>query len=220
MTCAHAQSIEAFNWSGFYVGGNIGVAEGRATTNASTSDSFPGSYFTPPDAPQIAQAADGHVSQSRATGGLFAGYGQQFNNVYLGIEASMNSLSFDETHSSSAVYQSNADAKFTNELSIKADQQIILRARLGWAQERWLAYIAGGVAATQIRLDASFSDDFLGTGAAGRDTSKETKGGWGVALGGEYALNEKWVIKGEYLYADYGKVDTSARVINPAFSGA
>jgi opacity protein-like surface antigen len=56
-----------------------------------------------------------------------------------------------------------------------------------------------------------------GTGAFGRDSDNETKLGWVIGLGGEYALSESWTIRGEYLYADYGKVDTTALVTNPAF---
>lgn len=217
MTAAHAQPLQAHDWSGAYLGANIGAAKGQAETAASTSDGFAGSYFTQSDPEQIAAEADGSLSQASPAVGLFGGFGQQFGNLYLGIEASANSLSFDESHRSGAVYLSSPASEFSNELSVTADWQAMLRARLGWAQERWLVYMTGGAAITQIKLDASFADNFLGTGARGRDSSKETKLGWVLGLGGEYALSESWAIRGEYLYADYGKVDTSAQVTNPAF---
>lgn len=217
MTCIQAQASPSHSWSGAYLGGNIGVAAGRATTESSTSDGFPGSYFTHPDPEQIAGEANGSSSKSSLAAGLFGGYGQQFGNLYLGVEASVSSLSFDESYSSGAVYLSNPDGTFTNKLSVTADWQAMLRTRLGWAQDRWLAYVTGGVAASQIELDASFSDNFLGVGAAGRDANKETKLGWVAGLGGEYALSRDWTIRGEYLYVDYGRVSTSAVISNPAF---
>lgn len=217
ITSAQAETLQKKNWSGPYVGMNIGVTKERGATDVSTSDSFPSSYFTPPDPKQISAEADDDISQSSLAAGLFGGYGHQFDNLYLGVEASINSLGFDESHTSGAVYQSNPTGKFTNELSVKANWQATLRTRVGWAKDRWLAYVTGGVAATRITLDASFSDDYLGVGAAGQDSTKETKFGWVAGLGGEYALNDSWTIRTEYLYADFGKVDTSAFVTNPAF---
>lgn len=216
-TCAQAQTGAVRDWSGAYLGGSVGVVESRATTDASTADGFPGSYFTPPDPQQIAGEADGSLSHSNLSGGVFGGFGRQFGNLYLGLEASANTLGFDETRTSGAVYLSNAAGAFTQELSVKADWQATMRARLGWAQDRWLVYLTGGAAVARIQLDAAFSDDFLGVGARGGNSTKETKLGWIVGLGGEYALNGNWSIRGDYLYADYGKVDTSYTVTNPVF---
>lgn len=217
LNCAHAEMSPVRNWSGLYLGGTAGMAEGRATMGASTSDGFTGSYFTTPDPQQIAAEANRKAAQSRWVGGFFGGYGRQFDTLYLGAEASVNSLNFDETQTSGAVYQSNPAGKFSNRLSVKADWQATLRARVGWAQDKWLAYVTGGVAAMRIKLDAAFADDFLGAGATGQNANKETKLGWVLGLGGEYALSDSWTLRAEYLYADYGKVSTSAVVTNPAF---
>ena len=215
--CAHAQDNALHDWSGTYVGGSIGAIDGRAKTGASTSEGFTGSYFTSPDAEQIAGETRGSLSGSQPVAGLFGGIGRQYDHLYLGIEASIDSLHFDESRSSGAVYISNTTGAFVNDISIKADYQAMLRARVGWAQDRWMTYVTGGVAATRIKLDASFTDDFLGPGARGHDTDKETRLGWVAGVGGEYALSDKWSIRAEYLYADYGKVDTSAVVTSPSF---
>lgn len=214
-TAAHAQPQD-YDWSGAYLGGSLGAAHSRASFDASTSDGFPGSYFTPPDPEQIAEAADKSASQSRLSAGLFGGYGQQFDQLYLGVEAGVNSLSFDDSSSSGGIYESAPIASYNNNISVKADWQASLRARVGWAEKRWLAYLTGGVAATRIRMDATFSDT-LGTRAFGNDSDNDTKLGWVIGLGGEYAISESWTIRGEYLYADYGKADTTALVTNPAF---
>lgn len=217
MACAQAQTVLSRDWSGVYLGASLGGAEGRVEGDASTSDGFTGSYFTPPDPEQIAAAADGTTSNTSFSGGVFGGFGQQFDNLYLGIEISANSLSFDERRTAGATYLSNSAGAFSHELSLKADWQATLRGRLGWAQDHWLVYVTGGAAATQVRMEAVFTDTFLGAGAAGRGSSKETRLGWVVGLGGEYALSDAWTIRGEYLYADYGKVDTSYTISNPAF---
>jgi hypothetical protein len=69
------------DWSGAYFGGSLGGAEGSADTRASTNADFPNSYFQPPSVPQVADAGDGQLSQWNSFGGLFAGYGQQFDNL-------------------------------------------------------------------------------------------------------------------------------------------
>jgi len=215
--CAQAQTALSRDWTGIYLGASLGGAEGRANTAMSTSEGFAGSYFTTPDPEQIAGEASGSLSQASLSAGVFAGVGKQFDKVYVGVEVSANSLGFDESRASGATYLSNSDGVFSQQLSVKADWQATLRARLGWVNEQWLLYVTGGVAAAQVRLDARFSDDFLGEGAAGGGSSKETRLGWVAGLGGEYLLNENWTIRGEYLYADYGTVDTSFAVSNPAF---
>lgn len=217
-TCAQAQTSQSHDWSGYYLGGNLGTAHGRAATHASTADDFSGSYFTSPDAEQIAEVTNNTISQNNPALGLSGGYGKQFDRFYLGIEASINSLNFDKTATSSAVYQSNAAASFTQQMSVKSDWQATLRTRLGVIQDRWMAYVTGGLAATQIKLNTTFSDNFLGAGAYGHNSNKETKLGWVAGVGGEYALSDKWTLRAEYLYTDYGTLDTNANVHNPAFS--
>lgn len=216
-TCAQAQSFPAQYWSGVYLGGSVGNAQGQAKSDAATAIDTAASYFTSTDPQQISAVTDGTVSQSSLSGGVFVGFGKQYGSLYLGVETSVNSLHFDETRTTGATYLSNSDGTFTHALSVKADWQVSLRGRVGFVHDRWLAYVTGGAAATQIRLDASFYDDFLGAGASGRDSSKQTKLGWVAGLGGEYALSERWMIRGEYLYADYGKVKTAYTVTNPAF---
>jgi opacity protein-like surface antigen len=213
MSSAQAQTFQDYDWSGPYIGASLGAAHNRASFDASTSDGFVGSYFTPPDPEQIAGEADKSASRSRLSAGLFGGYGQQFDRLYLGLEAGLNSLSFDESTSSGGIYESNTTASFTNEVSVKSDWQASLRARVGWTEKRWLAYLTGGLAASRIRMDATFSDN-LATGAFGSASDNDTKLGWIIGLGGEYALSESWTIRAEYLYADYGKADTTAVVTN------
>lgn len=213
MSNVQAQALQDYEWSGAYIGGSLGAAHSRGSFDASTSDGFVGSYFTPPDPEQIAEAADQSASQSKLSAGLFGGYGKQFDNLYVGVEAGVNSLNFDESTSSGDIYESNITASFTNKISVKADWQASLRARVGWAEKRWLAYLTGGLAVTQIRMDATFTDN-LATGTLGSDSDNDTKLGWVIGLGGEYALSESWTLRAEYLYADYGKADTNAIVIN------
>jgi len=74
------------------------------------------------------------------------------------------------------------------------------RGRIGYAGwDRWLPYITGGAAFAQIKM----------TPPGGPD-EKETKVGWTVGGGIEYALWNNWSSKIEYLYADLGTATCTA----------
>lgn len=216
MLATHAQASPV-DWSGAYLGFGVGAAQGSAKANVHTQDGFPGSYFTPPDPEQIDAVTATTLTDRGFSGTLFAGYGQQHGKLYFGLEASASSLDFDTSDTSGAVYLSNAAGAFSNQISVSADWQATVRGRLGWVEQRWLAYVTGGVAFTQVRLDAQFRDNFLGVGATGSGSEKQTRTGWVLGAGGEYALSDAWRLRGEYLYADYGRIEASAVVTNPAF---
>ncbi len=210
---AQADSSQQYDWSGSYVGGSLGALHSKAEHDASTTSGFTGSYFNAPSPRQIAEEADKTSSQSRMSAGLFGGYGKQYDNLYVGVEASVNSLSLDDTSTSGDTYIIAPSGGFTNEISVKANWQAALRSRVGWADKRWLAYFTGGLAASQISVADTYRDDF---GAYGQNSDKETKLGWTIGVGAEYALNDDWTLRGEYSYADYGDVDTTAFVTNTA----
>ena len=212
----YAESSNQYDWSGGYIGGSLGALHGKSSYDASTRDSFPGSYFTTPDAAQISDEANKSSSQSRLSAGIFGGYGEQYDNLYIGVEAGINSLSVDDSSTSGDAYISQPTARFTNKISIKADWQATLRARLGWTNNRWLTYVNGGIAAAKIRVAGAYSDNFLGA-AYGYNSEQETKLGWTLGVGSEYALSDNWTIRGEYSYTDYGDVDTKSVVRNSSF---
>jgi outer membrane immunogenic protein len=68
-----------------------------------------------------------------------------------------------------------------------------VRGRLGYAIDRFMPYITGGAAFGKVEADVP------GTGSA-----SDTRFGWTVGAGAEYALSQNWSVKGEYLYVDLG----------------
>lgn len=213
----HAQSSPARDWSGFYAGGSVGVVDSTADTSAST-ELGAGSYFTSPDDRQLADAGNGSLSKDRAAAGIFGGFWKQYGDVLVGVEASINSLSIDDSRSQTVTYVSAPPAQFILRQSVKADWQGTLRLRLGYAQENWLAYLTGGAAVTRLKLDSSFSDNYV-QGAVAQGSDTRTRFGWTVGAGGEYALNARWSIRAEYLYVDFGRMESRSVLTNPAFPG-
>jgi outer membrane immunogenic protein len=66
------------------------------------------------------------------------------------------------------------------------------RARLGYAFDRWLPYVTGGIAYGNIQAVQPTS------------TTTNTYVGWTAGAGLEVALNRNWSTKVEYLHIDLG----------------
>ena len=73
------------------------------------------------------------------------------------------------------------------------------RGRVGYAWDRWLPYVTGGIAFGDIDANRS--------GFAG---SSDTNVGWTVGAGIEGVIAGNWTAKLEYLYADIGDTTCSA----------
>jgi outer membrane immunogenic protein len=71
------------------------------------------------------------------------------------------------------------------------------RGRVGWNWNQTLFYLTGGAAWSDLEIVAS---NGIVMGAESKTVS-----GWTAGGGIEYALSPQWSLKGEYLYADFGK---------------
>jgi outer membrane immunogenic protein len=76
-----------------------------------------------------------------------------------------------------------------------------LRARFGYAADRFMPYVTGGGAFGNV--DATTATPGLAGGSA-------TNVGWTVGAGLEYAITPRWSAKVEYLFVDLGKFNCGA----------
>jgi outer membrane immunogenic protein len=67
------------------------------------------------------------------------------------------------------------------------------RVRVGYAFDRFLPYITGGLAVGNMQ-----------TKLGGIDAVDNTNVGWTAGAGVEFAVNNNWSLKAEYLYVDLG----------------
>ncbi|MGE3147832.1 MAG: outer membrane protein [Pseudorhodoplanes sp.] len=74
------------------------------------------------------------------------------------------------------------------------------RGRIGYAFDRFLPYVTGGVAFGGVEANRP------GFGGA-----SETQAGWALGGGIEFALAGNWSAKAEYLYVDLGSFDCGTR---------
>lgn len=202
----------AYNWTGFYVGLNAGGAWGRDDIGSTT---FVNGFF-PVDNAAVTAATNGRLNSSGFTGGGQAGYNYQTGNFVLGVEADFDYLGLRRNTSTVFPFPSTPGAFFTVQNSMSTDWLITARGRIGFAANNWLFYATGGLAVTNERFSQTnlFLAPFVST-----STFSDTRLGWTVGGGAEYALNKNWSIKGEYLYADFGTVSTTG-VLTPAFAGS
>ena len=197
------------NWTGFYVGGNLGAIGGTkngATFNGSSDGDFSAGF------------AGNRVTSSSKAGALFGpvvGYNYQISPSFvLGAEAD-----YAWTNAEQRSTFSNTIDVFTGvahyDVNAKTRSQLdsfgTLRARVGYlATPNLLLYGTPGLAFGSIKQSTHVVDTL--TVPAGVATfsdvtakSTKTKVGWTVGVGAEYALNKNWSVKAEYLYANLGK---------------
>lgn len=119
-----------------------------------------------------------------AQAGGTAGYNFQFGRTVLGVEGDIDwsGLSGSSTSPGCPAGCSTSDSWLST-----------VRGRVGYAFDRVMPYVTGGLAAGDIRAAAS--------GLPGGDA---TNAGWTVGAGLEIALPGNWSAKAEYLRVDLG----------------
>lgn len=192
-------AADTFSWTGGYIGINAGYAGGKFKHPYSINDEVLGETLL---SDSVNFDADGFV------GGLQAGYNYQLaNGVVIGAEAD-----FQGSTVKGDISERFEDISASGETKVEWFGTV--RARLGYAAtERLLVYGTGGLAYGKVKSSYSVSDGVDSIG----DSSSKTKAGWTVGAGAEYAIDNHWTVKGEYLYTDLGKrdlVDVSAAGYN------
>lgn len=211
---ASAQDASVVDWSGFYAGGLLGATDSSSDVSMQAGRL---QYFEPTDARQVARVGKNKLNQSKVTGGLVVGYGKQFGNVLVGIEGSANSLSLNKEYVTRQEMDANPGSQSDIRQSISADWMAGLRLRLGWAERNWLTYITGGIAATQLKLNATYTDNAF-SGFSRGSTSTNVIGA-SLGFGGEYALSPEWSLRGEYLYTKFEQIKVVSDVTSTNNSG-
>jgi outer membrane immunogenic protein len=221
---ASSPASTAQNWSGFYVGANAGADwaySGDPSTSASCAGApgfVNGSYFACADIPGVNAIGTGSMSGSGFTGGMQAGYNWQFNSTVVGVEADFGAFGAKASRTATGTYVTLPN-QFTISSSIDANWLFTARGRLGWAfDSNILGYVTGGLAVTHLSAANSFSDNIpAGVGHGGGNGSgawsaSATKAGWTVGAGAEYALNQNWSVRAEYLYVHFDAITASGLV--------
>jgi outer membrane immunogenic protein len=181
--------VAVYNWTGFYIGGNVGAAwlkKSVTEVGADILDNPVGSTFS--------------LRDSSITGGAQAGYNWHSNNLLIGIEADINWTRIDKTIF--ATVSGSTDGI----LHGKVDWFATFRGRLGYAPGPWLIYVTGGGALAKLVNEYGDVDSGVLDPTAAASVN-ETRWGWTVGGGAEVAFGGNWSAKAEYLYIDFRKFD-------------
>ena len=187
-----AAPIPVFSWTGCYIGGNVGGKWGSldgAVSAAQVPVFLPnGALLTFDD-------------NNNGNNGSFIGGGQlgcqwQTGAWVFGIEGDFDAVgSSDRTF---IVRNAVVGSPFVpgDAFSLSHDWQASVRARLGYAWDRWMLYATGGIAWANLNADAVL----VGVGAFSAD---KTISGWTVGGGFEYAFNNNLSLGIEYRYTKF-----------------
>ena len=191
---APAAFVQAYNWTGFFIGGSLGVLNGQLDMD----------YLAPP----IAAGLTANPRFAGALGGFQAGYDYQTGKWVFGVEANINA---------------------TNARGAKPCQVFILvtcedkkdwigtaTARAGYAfWNRSIVYGRAGAAFTNTTITATCNGNgVIPIGCPATDS--QSRVGWTVGFGSEFALSPNWTVRGETNYYDLGKNQYNLQQIAPA----
>lgn len=199
-----------WSWTGFYVGGNAGYGWGDANDKMTLGGLWPTDGSG--DNLFVGPLGNHRLRPNGFTGGVEAGYNYQTGRWVWGIEADWDYFGLKKNFSATTNAASGDSYAFAS--SYKSNWLVTVRPRLGYAFDRFLVYATGGLAIA----DQTFSQNITQLNIAfteGGSVSKTTAG-WTVGAGTEYALDNHWSVKAEYLYVDPGSVSfSSAGVTSP-----
>jgi outer membrane immunogenic protein len=170
-----------FNWTGFYIGGHVGYGWADKSWTETTA------LFG------VSHKADGFL------GGGQVGFNYQINTLVLGLEGDFSWADLDG--GSTVLF--GAAAPVSVPFNTKVEWTATLTGRVGLAFDTWMLYGKGGVAWAHDRYSTSFYTFPL------LSEVTETRVGWTVGAGVEWAFAQQWSAKLEYNYMDFGSENVS-----------
>jgi outer membrane immunogenic protein len=160
-----------FTWTGFYVGGNLGVA----WTKGDVTDSVGDIRFN-------------YGQNAVFTGGGQVGANYQINWLVVGVEADFDWLANNQNSTNTAIIPN---------VQVSANDRWIttLAARVGVANNNWLYYAKGGGGWVGAN---NFTVTNVNTGTSISFSNSNSNSGWLVGAGIEWAFAPNWTSRIEY----------------------
>ncbi len=206
------ETAQSYNWTGFYAGANLDYQAGQSRWSQSQVGALgAGGEF------DLGKGYD----FSSGTGSYAIGFQGRYDYMdashhVFGVEGDIwfpNTLSGNQTFTTaafgSAIYSETVQFSGT------------LRGRLGYAAGSWLVYLTGGFAWTFDQFGRTQN----ATGTAASNVANGTaeiqalvpRYGAAVGAGADFALNDKWSGRIEYLFIDYANPDVAFPAVADSF---
>jgi outer membrane immunogenic protein len=196
-----AQPLPIFTWTGFYVGLNGGYSFGNGTSAITGSPGLVGTGFAPGG--NLKTVGDGFML------GATAGYNLQMGQFVVGLEGDLAYADLGKSVATSI-------GPLVTTLSQDMTYFGTLRGRFGVTFDRFLVYGTGGLAFGDQKSTTTIS----GLGSLWTGQKNDTRFGYTIGAGAEYAITNNWSAKVEYLYYDLGKNSVVAPLVAGPGAGA
>ena len=205
-----------YDWTGLFIGGNIGYGWGGETGNG-LSVTDPNGIFTPLGFPSYAALGGFQypsVNPKGVIGGGQIGYNRQTGAVVLGLVADFQGADMTDNRTV-AVPALGVFNPENQSHSAKIDWFGTARGRVGYAFSNFLPYISGGLAYGHVQ--STLTAFFPTSGLIISGSTDFTRVGWTVGGGFEYGLTRNWTVGLDYLYFDLGHETVTAVPQNNVF---
>ena len=188
-----APVVSVYNWSGFYIGGNIGWAWGNGTVT-----------YTPTGATAFSGTKDNFL------GGLQAGYNWQAGNFVFGIEGDWDWVNGKSCGAVTGVVSGCA----------QVNSVATLAGRFGWAVDNWLWYgkVGAGWVASEVN---AFNAAGVGFNASKTNVGLLLGAGvevgltpnWSAKIEYNWINADNWTAAGAFIPADHLNVEANVQVV-------
>src|ERR1700704_6691289 len=189
----------ATNWSGLYIGGNVGYGWGNNSTDFS--------FLPTPEALEADNNTTLGTRSSGVIGGAQLGYNWQIGSLVTGLEADIQGSGIK---GSARAIPTVVGTAFPDPRSVLSSEQKLawfgtVRGRVGVAVTPDLVlYGTGGLAYGRVDASANWRFDLERVHVQAPASVSKTKVGWTAGVGAEWMFARNWLAKLEYLYVDLG----------------
>jgi outer membrane immunogenic protein len=166
--------VPAFSWTGFYLGGELGWIQ--PNPRYTTGALLLGTPFV------VTAASD----KNGLTYGILAGFNYQVGQLVLGVEGDFQGWTVGK------VRYTAVTGDF---LTAHSKWGGTIRGRLGYAADRAMLYVTGGAAFVSNETSIPTTGISIG--------GEDTRVGWTVGAGLDYAFTNNWFTGIEYRYSQY-----------------
>jgi outer membrane immunogenic protein len=217
---AKPQPPAAYDWSGVYVGGQLGGG-------------WQSTAFQDPSATQVvtnccdligslaAGDAASNATGSGFLGGAQAGWTYQIGRLVIGGDFDFTGSNLKANSTGIIPGAASAAANVTEKFSVRTEWTATATTTIGLARDRWMLYSKVGTAWAHDSYSLNVGGVNQGFGPAGSfsfaSNASDTRIGWTAGLGIEMAFTDAWSAKLEYDYLNFGtkSVDFNGVIQNP-----
>src|SRR5256714_352118 len=189
-----------FNWTGFYVGAQVGYARSQSDYRVKLGGEW---EMFPNEAEDIENESQHEFDEDGYGVGGCAGFNYEFpNHLVIGVGiAGRKYWNLSNTFETGDFPSGKSD--FDVWSSFNTSGLVTFGPKIGYAVGRVLPYISGGLAFGEVEASQKiFSSNFGGFREGGKES--ENRLGWNLCTGVQYAFTHNWSVRVEYSYSDLG----------------